>query len=130
MIIFPKWVKIEVDCYIFQIYSFLFSKITHFEGTSILLDFVSMLTLLASIKIIESLIVLTTVRNLQMIKFIMLRVQIGLNFILKFCPIRQCESPPSLHGTYKEGLVYPFSKKYIANSTPIAQNIRQKLRNF
>ena len=60
----------------------------------------------------------------------MVRVQIGLNFILKFCPFRQCESPPSLHWTYKEGLVCPFSKKYIANSTPIAQNIRQKLRNF
>ena len=65
-----------------------------------------------------------------MIKFIMLKVQISLNFILKFCPFRQCESPPSLHGTYKEGLVCPFLQKYIANSTPIAQNIRQKLRNF
>ena len=65
-----------------------------------------------------------------LIKFIMLRVKIGLNFILKFCPFRQCESPSSLHWTYKEGLVCPFSKKYIANSTPIAQNIRQKLRNF
>ena len=58
----------------------------------------------------------------------MLRVQIGLNFILKFCPFRQFESPISLHGTYKEGLVCPFPKEYFANSTQIAQNTRQKLR--